>query len=482
MIIRTCIVLSIGCFSVSVNAQIKKYNLENIISLAKEQSPASKQAETRKENRYWQYRFYKSNYNPQLRLSGDIPNYQKVTTGITQPDGSISFRSIDQTNTYGNVSLLQPIPWTGGVVSVNSYLSYFNNNSLNISSWNGSPLSIRILQPLFSFNQLKWDRTVEPLRYEESKRANIEELELVSRMAAEKFFLVLDSQIELQNATSNLVNNEAIFSIEQDRFNVGTTTREKLLQARLQFLKSKQEIAQAKINLKNSKLELRFYLGLQETEDFELELPSGTPILQIDPTEALRLAKANRADYLSFKRRKIEADREVAIARGQQLQASVSASFGLNNSGANVNNVYINPLPQQTISLAFNLPIIDWGRNKARIQTALANKRLNDYVIATDEGNFEQEIINRAGQFDVLLSQIEITKESADVALERYAISQEKYMTGKLDITILGIALSEKDNANRSYINSLKLFWIAFYDLRRLTLYDFVEGKSLTQN
>jgi outer membrane protein TolC len=79
----------------------------------------------------------------------------------------------------------------------------------------------------------------------------------------------------------------------------------------------------------------------------------------------------------------------------------------------------------------------------------------------------------------VLLSQIEITKKSDEVAQERYMVSQNRYLIGKIDITNLNIALTEKDAAKRSYLNALRAYWTAYYDLRRLTLYDFAENKLL---
>ena len=35
------------------------------------------------------------------------------------------------------------------------------------------------------------------------------------------------------------------------------------------------------------------------------------------------------------------------------------------------------------------------------------------------------------------------------------------------------LALTQKDEAKRTYIASLRNFWTAYYNLRRLTLYDF---------
>ena len=50
------------------------YTLQDIVARAKAQSTAALRAQTIKENRFWQFRLYQSNYNPQLRLDGYIPS------------------------------------------------------------------------------------------------------------------------------------------------------------------------------------------------------------------------------------------------------------------------------------------------------------------------------------------------------------------------------------------------------------------------
>jgi outer membrane protein TolC len=158
---------------------------------------------------------------------------------------------------------------------------------------------------------------------------------------------------------------------------------------------------------------------------------------------------------------------------------SVTASYGTNNIGANLGDLYQNTSKQQTANITFNVPLVDWGRRKALMQTALANKRLNDYIIEQDQIAFDQQIITQVRQFEMLRLQIEITKKSDQVAQQRYLVAQNRYLIGKIDITNLNIALNEKDSAKRSYLEALKSFWTAYYDLRRLTLYDFAAKRLL---
>ncbi|MTI21235.1 TolC family protein [Fulvivirga sp. RKSG066] len=467
--------------TMTVNAQKAQFSLGEIIDRAVQQSPAAKQAETRKENRYWQYRFYKSNYNPQLRLSGSAPGYAKAFDRVQQPDGTFGFVPVNQLNSQVNLGLEQPIPFTGGNVSINSNLFYFDvlGDDIENQIYRGSPINISLSQPVFAFNQLRWDKRTEPLRFEESKREFVEEKEAISRQAVDLFFSYLVAQINLQIAEFNLANNDTIYKIEEGRYNIGTTSRNNLLQVELQLLRSKQGVAQAKLDLETSQLQLRSFIGLNDETPFQLRLPESIPQFEINYGEALEYAKSNRADFLAFERRRIEAEREVARAKGQRFQTNITATVGWNDSGDELNDVYNDPLNEQRANISFSIPIMDWGRNKARMQTALANERLSDYVIAQDELNFEQEILTQVRQFEVLRSQLEITKKSDEVAQERYMVSQNRYLIGKIDITNLNIALTEKDDAKRSYINALKSFWTAYYDLRRLTLYDFANEKLL---
>ena len=472
------------CFflvTISLNAQ-QKFTLEDIIQRAKSQSPSSKWAETRKENRYWAYRSFRTNYNPQLRLEGQLPVYYKRVNQIIQDDGTYRYTPVQQTNNDITLGLRQPLAFSGGIISANSGLGFFkdyNDETPQAEQWSGSVFNIALNQPLFAFNPYRWDKKIQPLVYEESKREYVEEMEQISETAVQRFFNVLEQQINHQIASFNLANNDTIYKIEQGRYNIGTTSLDKLLQVELQLLTSRQQVAQASLALETARLQLRSYIGLNDGEQFELVLPEEIPQFIVTVQEALEYAKANRADYIAFQRRRLEGEESVAQAKGRRFQVDARAAYGLNNNGLVLPDVYRHPTEQQQFSLGFSIPVLDWGRNKAMMQTAMANKKLTDFQIAQDEIDFEQGIMTQVRQFEMLRLQLEITKKSDEVAAERYNVSQNRYLIGKIDITNLNIALNEKDDAKRRYIQALRDFWVAYYNLRQLTLYDFAEGKLL---
>ncbi len=456
------------------------FNIEEVILRAKSQSLSFKRTETVRENRFWQYRTYRTNYNPQVRMSSNNGSlYTNSYFPVRQQDGSIVYQAVNQWNPGVNLGLFQPIQWTGGNISVNSSYNYFGDITHSIRQWNGAPVNVQLNQPLFAFNSLKWDRMIEPIRYEESKRDYAEAMEQISHDAVDNFFSVMQEQINLQIAQYNLANNDTIYKIEKGRYNIGTTSEDKLLQVELQLLRSRQDVAQASLNLRTAGQRLRSFIGLRSGENLSLVLPEEIPQFSVLEEEALDHAKETRSAFIAFERRKIEAKAAVAQVRGQLYQVGVSATYGLNNVTPSFTDIYRNTSKQQIANVTFNIPIIDWGRRRAQMQTAYANKRLNDYTIEQDEITFEQDILTQVRQLEMLQLQIEITKKSDEVALKRYNVAQNRYLIGKIDITNLNIALTEKDNAKRGYIQALRNFWLAYFDLRRLTLYDFAERKYL---
>ncbi|GGF40426.1 TolC family protein [Echinicola rosea] len=476
-----CLMFSVPC---QVNGQERiKYTLQDIIARAKSVSPAALRAETQRQNNYWQYRFYKSNYNPQLRLNGTLPSYSQEVRGVEQNDGSIEYLPLEQSTVDVGLGLEQSIALTGGEVSINTSATRFDNyltdNPDQRTQWQGVPVNIQLYQPIFAFNQLKWDKKIEPLRYEESKKSYVEEMEQISQRATQLFFNYLVAQVGYDIAMQNKTNTEAIYKIEKGRYNIGTTTEDQLLQVELQVLQADQDLTSAQLSLESSALALRSYIGLNENTQFDLVLPDEIPDFVVDVDKAINLAFENSSDAVNFKIQRLQADAEVARAKGQRFNMSLNARYGYNNAAQTWGGVYENPDQQAVVSLGVSVPVLDWGRNKARMGIAKANKELVNYTVDQEVINFEQEIFTRVKNFQQLRSRILISDKADEVAAKRYEISRQRYLSGKVDITNLNIAQQEKDSNRRSYIQSLQEYWQAYYELRQLTLYDFQNEELL---
>ncbi|MCC5944578.1 MAG: TolC family protein [Bernardetiaceae bacterium] len=476
-----CIVLGMLCHA---EAQTEKvYTLNEVVAEAQGISPVKLQAENRRENRYWQYRAFQSNYKPQLALQGTAPDFTRSILSIQQPDGSDLFRERSQFNADLNLALSQTVGLTGGEVFVSSQLSRLQtlagtNQGVSFLS---NPISVGFIQPIFGFNNLKWDKKIEPLRYEESQKRYNEDLEQIAIQASSLFFDLLIAQITLDIAETNLSNNDTIYKIGQGRYNLGKIAENELLQLELNVMNSQQQVMQAQLDLETGMLNLRSFLGRKgDTSELVLIEPKEVPDFEINIETAIAQAKDNREKFVEFKRRRLEAERDVARAKGNNgFNANLVGSFGLTQNANRFGDVYANPQDQQSVRIGFTMPILDWGRQKAQIQTALANEDLVKSIVGQEESDFEREVYVKIQNFRILKKQLISSQKADEIAQRRYEIARQRYKIAKISITDLNIALQEKDQAKRSYLNSLRTFWRAYYEIRQLTLYDFEQNQTI---
>lgn len=466
-----------------LKAQENILGLDAVIAAAQGQSIAARRANTLQITQYWEWRSFKANYRPQVTLSGRLPGLNRSYEEIRQPDGPIVFRSIFQSNIFTEVFLSQPITATGGTVFLGTDLQRFDDfgeSAVTKRLYNASPALVGYEQPLFQYNQLKWDKKIEPLRYKESQQAYISNMAGIAVQSVDLFFDVLLAQTDLTIAKTNVANTDTIFQITKEKFDMGKISRNDLLQIQLETLKAAKALASAEPKVEIAELNLRSYVGYMQGEQWTLLLPDEIPSLDISAELALQEAFANRPDAIGFERRELEARRDVAQARGSTgFSASLFGGLGVTNSAADLDKVYQDPIIQQTLSLEFTLPILDWGRTKSQIETAKANQQLAKNDIEQDQRDFEQILMTELSLFRQYQQQVSLNQEVDEYSQMRYQIAQDRFLTGNLNITDLIIAFQEKDNAKRDYIRSLWEYWRSYYRIEQLTLYDFKANRKL---
>jgi hypothetical protein len=457
-----------------------RLSLKEVVEMAKGKSIASKQAATTRETKFWEYKTYKSNYNPQLSLDGILPGYNKTFIEVLQPDGTIQFQSIHNNNSSLNLSFSQSIAATGGVIFGTTQLQRFEDYDRKNKLYNGVPFGIGFNQPLFKFNNLKWEQRIQPLLFNESKQAYIESMEAIAYKASGYFFDLLLAQVNLQISETNLGNTENILRIAKEKFELGKVSKNEILQLQLELLKAKKAAGIARRDMEIATLNLRAYTGLVDTQKIALELPGAVVDMEVSSAKVLEEAYANRSDAIAFARRIAEAKRDVAKAKGDNgLNATLTGQLGFSKSATTLPKVYQSPQDQQQFQLTFSIPILDWGRSKSRTKTAEANLKFESYAVEQDKQVFTQEIVTQVTLFEMMKDQLVLTADADSIASEKYQIAKDRYVLGNLSITDLSIAFQEKDQAKRDYIAALRDFWGAYYQLRYLSLYDFEKNEKI---
>lgn len=455
-------------------------SLHDVVEMAKGNSIESKQAVTTRETKYWQWRNYKSNYQPQLSLTGNLPDYSKTDMQVLQPNGTILFQPVHNDNSNLTLNFSQSITATGATIYGTTQLQRFDDFDRNNVLYNGVPYAIGFSQPLGQYNSLKWDKKIQPLLYNESKQAYIEAQEQIAITATGYFFDLLLAQVNLKISETNYANTQSILKIANTKFELGKVSKNEILQLQLELLNAKKAVGIAKRDKEIASLTLRSYISQEDDSHIALVVPETISNMSVSAEKVLKEAYANRSDAIAFVRRVAEAKRDVAIARGQTgLTASLTANLGSANTASNILGVYKSPQNQQLLELTFSIPVLDWGRSKSKIKTAEANEQFTEYAVEQDEQTFKQQIVTQVTLFDQMKEQVGLTAEADSIAGEKYEIAKQRYVLGNLSITDLSIAFQENDQAKRDYVAALRDFWGAYYQLRYLSLYDFENNEKI---
>lgn len=460
----------------------KTLNLDQVIQIALEQSPDAILAKHKFRSSYWQYRSYKASMLPSLTLNGDLVGFSSSFSEIIQDDGTSKDIYLSNNNSGLGLSLNQNIGITGGRLFINS--DAYRRDDFNVDSngvsYRTVPMSIGYYQPAFQYNEYKWQKKIEPLLYEEAKKEYIYELENISEQAVNYFYSLATAQLNVEIAQTNYHNNDTLYKIAQGRYNMGTIAENELLQLELAYLQSKSALAQSKINLQISMFQLRSFLGFNELVKIKLQTEKQIPDLQIPLEKAFKVARENSAELLTFQRQMYQAEQSVAKAKAEnRFNANLYATYGLNQSAYDLPNAYQKPENQQEIRLGIQIPIIDWGEGKGKYRMAQSNQEVVRTQVEQAQIDFEQRIMLKVLQFNEQSNQVFIAAKADTVAQKRFEVAKQRFLIGKIDVLDLNTASSDKDMALRSNLMAQKTFWSYFYNIRQITLYDFVKDEAI---
>jgi outer membrane protein TolC len=464
--------------------ETRKYTFDEIIRIAREQSPMAVLARHRFRSSYWEYRTYKAGLLPNLTLNSTILDLNRSIERITLPDGSDDFVDRKLINSSANLDLRQSIPFTGGNIFMSSDLQRIDILGDNgKTSYLSYPVSIGFNQPINGYNQYRWQKEIEPLKYREAEKNYIQALEDVSVRAVNNFFDLATAQKNIEITHINYGNADTLYQIAKGRYQLGTIAENELLQMELSYLNAGAALNEAQIDLEIKKFQLNSFLGLSQYENIELEIPNYIPEITINISDALEKAQMNNPEVLDRQQQLLIAEQSVDKAKSEKgVNASLYASFGLSKSAADFSDAYANPQDQERVRVGFEVPIADWGLGRGRYKMALSAEEVARVNVQQAEMDFQQTILLEVMQFNLQDDQLVIASKADTIANLRYEVSKQRFLIGKISVLDLNVAQSEKDVAARGYLNALRNYWRYYYNLRSKTLYDWQNDAPLLED
>lgn len=468
--------------SFATNAQEITLTLERAIEQANDSSLEAYRSYNMYLSGYWEYRTYKANRLPGLTLKMTPAQYYRDITKRYDSEQNIDiYRNQQSFSAYGNLAITQNFDLTGGTFYLDTELGYMRNFGENTySQFNTVPVRIGYSQSLVGYNPFKWDRRIEPLKYEKQKKDLIYNMEQVSENVVEHFFELAMAQAEYDLAKNNLISSDTLYRIGMQRYEIAAISQADLLTLKLDAVNARNTLRSNEIILRRAMFSLASYLNLDTSILIRLNLPEKPVNRAITVEDALELAKMNNPKLLEQKQNILEAERNVDKTRKEsRFNISLDASIGFNQVADNMGDAYHKPMQQDLVSLSISVPIVDWGVRKGKYNMAKNNLNVVKVSARQQEIAIEEEIIMTVNEFNNQLSLIVSAEEALKLSAMVYNETVKRFMIGKSDINSLTLSLNRQQTAQRNYISSLKDYWLKYYKIRKLTLYDFSSQVSL---
>lgn len=471
--------LALGFGSAGVAGAVQEpITLRQAIEAAQSQGYQARAARATRDAARFRDRAFYSRLMPQISLGGTVPSYNRSIIQVVQPDGSTLFRPQNQTSAALTATMAQRLPLTGGDFFVTSSLARLAvTGQQDVKTWSSTPVSFGLRQPILRPNLLQWDRREQPVRSEVAERQYREAREEVALTVAGLFFDVYAARVALANTTTNAAVNDTLYTLNKGRFEVGKIGENDLLQSELALLRARNAVDGARLTYDRALASFRLAVNAPASTPVDIVVTGDIPDVVADTTLAVQQALRNRAQALELELQDVQARRRINEARlNNGIGATLLAAVGLNQTAGDVNAAYRDLLNQQRFSLALQMPIVQWGARSNDIQAARADQ---DRVAATGRAAREQLI--QDAHFAVLQleqsrRQLALSAKADTVAAKRFEVAYNRYVIGRIDMDNLYLAQNEKNQALAQYLQSLRGYWLAYYRLRRVTLYDFATG------
>lgn len=461
-------------FKLFAQREPKPLTLDECIVYAREYSASALMARQTFLAAYWRYRSYRAEFLPTLRFEGTLPSFNRNLSRYQLPDGNYKYIDENASTIAGALHLSQRIGWTGTRLFLRSNAERHDLLGKRKSTdYMTTPIQVGVEHSFFGVNPLKWQRKIEPKRYEEEKRVFQQAMEKVTQEATDLFFNLLFAQQRLNIARMNRANADTLYRIAKGRYNIGTIAENELLQMELDLLNETNSESEGEIALQNAQFQLLTFLGLRESYDLQPQPPQPYMGDTLSYPQILEFARENNPTPIRFQIQKIEAEQGVAEAKSERgLQLNLSASYGLTQQASTFFAAYQKPLDQQGVALSVSIPILDWGQGAGRLKIARSNRELTEVRTQKALHEFEQQVFLQVMRYNRLPNLLRVATKADTIAQNRFNITKQRFLIGKIGVLDLDKAQGDRDNARMNYWQAIRNSWITYYELRELTLYD----------
>ena len=485
---RLYIFLAIAQLSI-VNCQLSiaqrrvVLDLDRTISLSTDSSLSAQKYQSVYDVSRYEYLSWQASRKPQISLQSTPVMYERYMTQryVSTEDVDV-YRQQRTFYSQAGISATQTMENWGGYFYGSSQLGFLRTfGDQNQTQFMTVPVAVGYKQDLLFYNPLKWAKKIEPLKLARAEKELVYGIETTSEEAVARFFTLALAQDQQRMAEEYLASCDTIYAIAERRYKIASIPKAELSMLELQKTNARTSLTNARIARNRAAKELATYLGMDRATDIELIIPSVIGSMHIDATEAIALARENNPTYLAKRQTTAEARREAERAKVEKnFSVSLDASVGLNQVADNFSEAYRNLLSQDKATITLSIPLKDWGKRKNAYLAARSTVDVAERAEQESARDIELEVALTVADFNDRQSIVETSRQALTIAEDTYAQTLQRFIRAQANAYDLSLAQSHWQTARQNQIASLQNYWLSYFHLRRLTLYDYQHNKSIT--
>ena len=471
--------------SSSTFAQRNELNLslEECVEIAADGSLQAFRAKNLYLSSYWEFRSFKAGRLPAISFQFSPLQYTNSITQRYDYSQNIDiYRQQQSISSSGGISVSQKVDLTGGTFTLNTGLNYLRSSGEYVyTQFSSTPVRLGYSQSLFGINSFKWSKKIEPLKYEKAQKQFLYSREEIAETAARHFFELASAQAEYDMSIENLSSADSLYIAGKERNRISTISQADLLTLELDLINAENSLENASTYLKRTMNIFITFFGLDTDDKIRLNLPEKPNDIIISLEDALRYMKEYNPDILTYRQQVLESEQAVERSlKSGNFDANISASLGFNQAGNRFVDAYMNPSRQDVVNINFSIPIVDWGIRKGQVNMAKNNLKATQLSVMQNEQNLELELTTTVSEFNKQQNLLKRAEEAMNIAINSYSINKQRFIVGRADINTLTLSQNRRKEAQRNYLSILSNYWKCYFNIRKLTLYDFEKQESLS--
>ena len=487
-------ILLLGLVPLTMGQEVYMLDLETCILLAKEKSIRMQMLQQGHNVALHNLKAAVSQNRTQVFLDMTVPQYTETIKQWEDSTG-ISFYPVRQNQLAGYFTISQPLPTDGSLYirsGAQSFVDFYaDDRNTQINS------SIGLRQPIeafFGFNNNRMNLNQAKLAYELSmKQLKREELNLVYEISQD-YFTLLSVQERMNIARLSLEKQQEAYDIAQSKYKAGLIREVEALQMEVDLSAATNNYDMAIVDFSAQVRTFKQNLGISLHDSVVVSSDLTYQPVLVDVEKAVKLAMSNRPE---LRENEIAIEIQEMTVRRQRAQGLPSGNIQLNYNfigvGKDPRSIPIGGTFDQTwqnltsrpgsfgVGLTASIPIIDWGANRAKVQSAISTLKRNKLQMQESQVTIERDIRTQVDRLHSSLRRLQLLEKNVSVAEKSFEISRQRYANGEIDSQSMALERERLNNAYNTRLDAYINYKLLLSDIMRKTFFDFEKGQAMAE-